>query len=316
MSARPLRIVHCFRSPTGGLFRHVRDLAEAQHHAGHMVGVVCDATIGGPLEESRLAALTPVLALGLNRVPMKREIAPSDMAATIRIMREIRALNPDVLHAHGAKGGVYARIAGTLLRVFGMRVARIYTPHGGSLHYSPTSLGGRVYFAAERLLGRMTDAFIFISQYEADTYAAKVGKPSRLAKIVYNGLRPEEFEPVSPAADASDFLYVGTFREIKGPDVFIEALALIREQRGTTPTATMIGDGDVQPYQAMAAERGLAATTRFLPATPIREAFTLGRSDGGAVAGRVTALHGPRDNRRAHAAGDDAGWRHPGNLHR
>ena len=25
-----MRIVHCFRSPVGGIFRHVRDLAEAQ----------------------------------------------------------------------------------------------------------------------------------------------------------------------------------------------------------------------------------------------------------------------------------------------
>ena len=48
---RKLRIVHCFRSPVGGIFRHVRDLTEAQVAAGHLVGIVCDSTTGGDFEE-------------------------------------------------------------------------------------------------------------------------------------------------------------------------------------------------------------------------------------------------------------------------
>ena len=42
--------------------------------------------------------------------------------------------------------------------------------------------------------------------------------------LVRNGLRPEEFEPVVAAPDARDFLFIGTLRDLKGPDVFIEAL--------------------------------------------------------------------------------------------
>ena len=38
MSPAPrYRIVHCFRSPVGGIFRHVRDLADSQIAAGHEV---------------------------------------------------------------------------------------------------------------------------------------------------------------------------------------------------------------------------------------------------------------------------------------
>ncbi|MCC6203462.1 MAG: glycosyltransferase family 1 protein, partial [Hyphomicrobiales bacterium] len=51
MSTTPLRIVHCFRSPVGGIFRHVRDLTEAQVAAGHQIGIVCDSTTGGAYEE-------------------------------------------------------------------------------------------------------------------------------------------------------------------------------------------------------------------------------------------------------------------------
>ena len=48
--ATSLRIVHCFRAPVGGVFRHVRDLAVAQAAAGHQVGFICDSTTGGALE--------------------------------------------------------------------------------------------------------------------------------------------------------------------------------------------------------------------------------------------------------------------------
>ncbi|MGH6805931.1 MAG: glycosyltransferase family 1 protein, partial [Ensifer adhaerens] len=49
---RPLRIIHCFRSPIGGIFRHVRDLVEAHAAAGHHVGILCDSTTGGFYEDS------------------------------------------------------------------------------------------------------------------------------------------------------------------------------------------------------------------------------------------------------------------------
>jgi glycosyltransferase involved in cell wall biosynthesis len=274
----PLRIVHCFRAPVGGLFRHVCDLAEMQHRAGHQVGIICDASTGGTFEDAVFARVRPFLALGLRRFPMRRQIAPSDIAATFALFREVRSLNPDVLHAHGAKGGAYARVIGTLLRVFGSRVARIYSPHGGSLHYDRKALGGRVYFAAERLLERMTDAFIFVSSYEADAYATKVGRPTRPFAIVRNGLRPEEFEPVVRSPDARDFLFIGTLRDLKGPDVFIDALARLRDRTGKAPTAWIVGDGEDKPrYETMVKTFGLDATVAFRPAMPARDAFALAR---------------------------------------
>ena len=271
-SGAHLRIVHCFRAPVGGVFRHVRDLVEAQHASGHQVALICDSTTGGPFEEQLLDSIRPFLGLGLKRFPMRRNIAPSDIAATLRLMREVRSLHPDVLHAHGAKGGAYARIIGTLLRASGTRVARIYSPHGGSLHYDPRSRSGRVFFAAERLLGRATDAFVFVSRYEADAYAEKVGRPAKPVAIVRNGLRPEEFEPVAPAADARDFLFIGELRDLKGTDVFIEAVARIGA------SAVIVGAGpDRQRYEQMVRDLGLSARIAFLDRMPARQAFALAR---------------------------------------
>lgn len=279
MGKAPMRIVHCFRAPVGGLFRHVCDLARAQHDAGHAVGIICDSTTGGPFEEKALAAIEPVLALGLKRFPMRRQITPSDIAATWRAKREVRTLDPDILHAHGAKGGAYARVIGTLLRASGIRVARIYSPHGGSLHHDPKSLAGRVYYTAERILERMTDAFIFVSQYEADTYAARVGVPTRPATVIRNGLRPEEFEPVPPTPDAVDFLYIGALRDLKGTDVFIEALAAMARAGEPPATALIVGDGpDKERYRQMVRDTGLSGTVTFTDPMPARDAFARARA--------------------------------------
>ena len=127
-ATKPLNIIHCFRSPVGGLFRHVCDLAQAQQAAGHRVGLICDSSTGGAYEEQKLDRLTPGLSLGLNRTPMPRAIGPSDLVAAWQVRKPVRAHNPDVLHGHGAKGGAYARIIGTFLRATGSSVARIYTP--------------------------------------------------------------------------------------------------------------------------------------------------------------------------------------------
>nr|WP_246429886.1 glycosyltransferase [Prosthecomicrobium pneumaticum] len=273
-----MRIVHCFRNPVGGLFRHVRDLAVAQAEAGHAVGLVYDSSTGGAYEDRLVAAIRNHLALGIARVPMRRQIAPSDIATAIRLFRRIRALGPDVIHAHGAKGGAYGRVIGTLLRVSGSRVARIYTPHGGSLHYDAGTASGWAYHRLERLLEAMTDGLIFVSRYEADAYRDKVGAPRPPVTIVPNGLAAAEFEPVATAPDAADFLFIGMMRDLKGPDLFIEAMRLLHAN-GLAPTAHMVGDGDGLPrYRAIVEAAGLGEAIRFHPAMPARAAFAMARA--------------------------------------
>jgi len=111
---RTLRIVHCFRSPVGGIFRHVRDLTDAQVASGHAVGIICDSTTGGEYEDRLFDAMRDKLALGIHRTPMQRHLGSGDIAAAMRTYGLIRRLKPNILHGHGAKGGAYARLFGTL----------------------------------------------------------------------------------------------------------------------------------------------------------------------------------------------------------
>ena len=69
----PLNILHVFRAPIGGLFRHVLDLAQGQIARDHRVGLIADSSTGGARADDMLQKLEPFLALGLTRFPMPRQ---------------------------------------------------------------------------------------------------------------------------------------------------------------------------------------------------------------------------------------------------
>ena len=274
-SAR-LRIIHIARAPVGGVLRHIVDLSRAQAAAGHMVGLVCDSSTGGDLEDSAIADLAPALALGSIRLPMPRSVSFGDLRSARRALDHIASLAPDVIHCHGAKGGVYGRLIGGWLGRR-RRIARIYAPHGGSLHYGERSLEGRFYFAVERALEYLTDALVHVSAYEAETYRRKIGAPRCRAVVVRNGLRPDEFSPVATAADAADLIFLGTFRDLKGIDVFLEAIAHLG-RRGHCVSAQLIGHPDPSGrYETLAQTLGIADRVTFHPPMSARAAFALGR---------------------------------------
>src|ERR1041385_5665407 len=198
--SRPLKILHVLRSPVGGLFRHVIDLAHGQATRGHQVGMVADSSTGGARADAAFAALSGQLALGLTRVPMSRHVGWSDVSAQRHVAQRARQTKADVLHGHGAKGGAYARLCTG-------RAIRVYTPHGGSLHYSRRSPVGLLYLTLEHVLMARTELFLFESRYGRDAFSAKIGTPRSLAHVVHNGVTAEEFAEVIPQEDATNVVF-------------------------------------------------------------------------------------------------------------
>jgi glycosyltransferase involved in cell wall biosynthesis len=270
-AATRLDILHVLRAPVGGLFRHVVDLARAQAALGHRVGLVADATTGGASAEATLSALVPDLALGLSRVAMSRQIGPSDAGAVAHVRRRIAETRANVVHGHGAKGGAYARLAAS------PPTLRVYTPHGGSLHYRWGSPVGFLYLALERGLMWRTDLFLFESNYGRDAFRAKVGDPGSRARVVHNGVAAAEFAPILADPNASDLVFIGELRTLKGVDVLIDAIALLARQHRRL-TATIVGDGpDRAAFETQTVRQGLNDSVRFVGAKPARIAFALGR---------------------------------------
>ncbi len=267
-----LKILHLLRAPLGGLFRHVIDVANSQIERGHRVGLIVDSITGGARADAILADLAPRLALGIERVPIARELRPHDFHALWRISRRIKKLAPDVLHGHGAKGAALARLAPAAAGAI-----RAYTPHGGSLVYCPGTLSGGFYRTIERILNPRTDLFLFESGYIAELYRAVVAPPRAMVRVVRNGIAEAEFEPAVPRPDATDIVCVGELRPVKAIDVLIEALAILQHS-GRRVTATIAGEGpDAAKLQAQAHRLGIADQIRFIGHCPARSAFTMGR---------------------------------------
>jgi glycosyltransferase involved in cell wall biosynthesis len=268
--ARPLRIIHVLRAPLGGLFRHVVDLVRGQVARGHQVGIVADSTTGGARTDDIFATLRPDLALGLMRLPMSRHLGPSDFGACREVARRVAASAADIVHGHGAKGGAYARLASH-------GAIRVYTPHGGSLHFEWSNLVGVAYLTLERVLLRRTDLILFESAYASQVFVAKIGRTDAVMRVVHNGVAETEFQPVAPDAMATDIVFVGELRTIKGVDVLLEAVSLLA-RNGRRLTVTIVGAGpEAAALAARTTALGLRDAVHFPGAMPARRAFALGR---------------------------------------
>jgi glycosyltransferase involved in cell wall biosynthesis len=263
-----MRILHVFRSPVGGLFRHVRDLARGQNDLGHDVAMLCSATDGGVAAVRLLEQAVPHCKLGIHRAPMSRLPGLGDLAG-VKATRELaKRLGIDVIHCHGAKGGVYGRLAAAKIGL-----PSVYTPHGGSLHYQWRSPSGALFLAAEKYLGQKTSGFCFVCAFEQREFAGKIGALAKPSKVVLNGLWPEEFATAKPDSDATDFLFVGEIRHLKGVDILLHAMAAL-----PVASLTIVGDGKEQAkYEALVSELGLSRRVTFAGRLPIAEALQRGR---------------------------------------
>jgi glycosyltransferase involved in cell wall biosynthesis len=268
---QPLRILHAVRAPVGGIFRHILDLANGQAERGHHVGIIADCLTGGERAEAALKEIAPRLKLGVRRLAIHREPHPTDLLVWLRFMFLVWRLKPDVLHGHGAKAGAFVRV-----RRRSKNKIRIYTPHGGSLHYPLDTFKGAFYSLLERVLMNNTDLFLFESAFARDTYQRTIGIPKGLVRCVFNGVTADEFDPIVKAADATDVAYVGEFRHIKGADLLIDAVARLRAS-GKPVTLTLGGDGEeMDTLKAQVQKLGLTEAVRFIGHVKARYGFSKG----------------------------------------
>lgn len=271
---RRLRILQILRAPVGGLFRHVGDLTRALAERGHDIAIVADSTSSDALTESRLEALAPFARLGTHRLPMPRVAGRDDLVTPWRVRALARRLEIDVLHGHGAKGGVAARAG----RIAQPGRTAIYTPHGGVLHFPVHSNAGRAFRTIERMLLPLTGAVIFESAYAKRMFEQRITPLTCPAPVIHNGVAESEFEPITPSADAADFVFIGEFRDLKGISYLIDALAGVEAPRRRPATLVMAGSGpDMDKTRAHIARLDLGGRVTLAGVRPAREMLARGR---------------------------------------
>jgi glycosyltransferase involved in cell wall biosynthesis len=168
----------------------------------------------------------------------------------LRVIALARRTRAQILHGHGAKGGLYARLAA---RLTGAQA--VYTPHGGSAHDAFGPVQDFVYRKVERALVGLTQLFLFESAWSASSFARRVGVERLPMLINPNGHALADAPPVTPQRLHHARPKVGFFgmlRDEKGPDLAIEVAARMPEI-----DLHMHGDGQARAaLEARAAELG------------------------------------------------------------
>lgn len=269
-----MKILHVLRAPTGGLWRHVVDLSVELAARGHDIGIAMDGGFSDIQTKSGLERLAGLTSLGIHRVPINRQPGLSDIGAALYVRQLAARLDAQVVHGHGAKGGLYARAAvgGVTGRVCA------YTPHGGVLNYGPGSLSGGLFRKFETLLLGMTDAIVFESDFARQSYFKQIGVPKHHWAVVHNGLGASDFMPVEPDSEPYDFVFIGELRPVKGIPFLIDALTRVKRADGGQATLILAGDGPDGPAIREQIERlGLADHVLMAGVQPARK--MLARAD-------------------------------------
>ena len=252
------RILHVFRAPVGGLFRHVVDLARLQAAAGHEVGIVCDASTGGERAAQALAELAPCL--------VARHHAPADAAqpASLRPRRRC-APSPGAPRPSGPRPA-RARGQGRRLCPHGRRCParapiRAYTPHGGSYNYKPGTLRHRFYMGLERLM-RPAHRRVPVRERVRRRAAPGLCRRDRAASPASSttaSARPNSRRSCRPP-DPLDLVYIGELRDAKGVPFLLDALLRLRAA-GRPLRLLMVGSGpDAERSWPSASWRWASAT--------------------------------------------------------
>ncbi len=246
-----MRIVHVItKCDYGGAQTVVRELALEQQRRGHQVSVITGLL--GPVATELSSAGIPVAVEPL----LIHAIAPrTDRLAVRGLFALLRALDPDLVHAHSSKGGLVGRLAASRLDL-----AAVYTAHGWPFQRG-ASIGQRITsFAGEWAAGR-TDAHVVCVAASERRLARRLRVvPKRRLHLVANGIGPRDESPRSPAAKTNglELVMVARLSSPKRQDLLIDALRELPDVR-----VTFVGDGSRREQLADRA-RPLGDRVRFV----------------------------------------------------
>ena len=237
-------ILHVVGDPVGGIRLHIHTLIKEQEKHGIRISYAysissVDSVFSKDIESICLAVDACI--------PMRVRKKPhySDLINLKTLYQYIKANNVTIVHGHGAKGGLYARL---LSAVIGVK--SVYTPHGGTAHKMFNQLEEAIYTTCENALSYFTGCYIFESYYTKDSFRNKLGLNRNKWKVIPNGIDAQEFrnqaENVCIAyLGKQTGMHLGVFgvlRSEKGQAYLISAVCKLIKS-GYDLTLHVFGDG-------------------------------------------------------------------------
>lgn len=167
--------------------------------------------------------------------------------AFLRLVYLVRKEGIDVIHSHGTGGGIYGR----LLRLFYPRGVFIHTFHG--IHDKGWGVRRILYLLIEKVLGRLTHHYIFVSRSERQK-AHSIGIKADNCSVIQNGVDTEYHQNLAVDVEEKKKelvirpgkTVIGTVGRLcyqKAPETGIRAVSLlIKDKRDVV--YIMAGDGE------------------------------------------------------------------------
>ena len=199
-----------------------------------------------------------------------RELEPrNDLKALAALRKIIRRESPVIVHTNSSKGGILGRIAARLNRV----PAIIHSPHGHIFYGYYGKLKTAIFILMEKWTARFTDRITTLTSLgREDHLKLKIGPPEMFT-VIHAGIDIDKFmnprksrgevrRELNLPDDAFVAGWVGRMADIKNPQQFVKAAALLKQREDLR--FLMVGGG--APYDSVykkAVELGISEKMVF-----------------------------------------------------
>lgn len=207
----------------GGIERLLEDLLPQLRNSGHDIEVLClwqGGTIAERLQENGI------------RVHIAGVRSYWNPAQVSRVIRTIRDMKMDLVHAHGSFANVFMGLA-SLLPGFPPFVIQHHTLWTGGVF--------RRQVIAEKTAARRAARVLCVSQAAADSLTDAGIASREKVRVVYNGIVIDRF-PVSAGTNRRRIICVGSLAPHKGHVILLEAFRRVMQSL-LDVTLTLVGDG-------------------------------------------------------------------------
>jgi len=223
--------------PEGGIGTHVISLCQELIEE-YNISLVANFTQQDENFRTAFKVIAPSMS-NITDIKINKKPSINDLYNLYNLYNLYKNKNINLIHGHGAKGGLYARILGYLLK---SKV--VYTPHGGSLHDMHGKVMGHVYILIEKFLFLFTDKFIFESKYSKNIFIKKINKKTNKLIVNYNGVKIDhDFTKNIFDKSKIEIASFGLLRNLKGHDILIKAISTLIDEKYNIKL-TIYGSGE------------------------------------------------------------------------
>jgi len=229
-----MKIVHVItKAERGGAQVHVLGLIRHQLSSGQEVFLLVGDT-GYLADEARQAGAEVIICEEIIH-PLRPW---HDYRATRQLARRLKALSPDLVHAHSSKAGLLARLA-----CRSISIPCLFTAHGWAFSEGAPKKRRLIAKLAESTCARLGHSIVNVSTYDRDlALRNKVGLAAQ-HRVIHNGLPDIPELSAEGGATNGAIVMVARFAAPKRQDSLIRALSLLP----ASVRLRLIGDG---PHRA------------------------------------------------------------------